>query len=153
MRLLLTAAAAALALAACKPAGTPAPAEPAPAEPAPSAPIEPKLNGVDLTEDLRVVGTEPFWAVEITNDYLKFSGADMPESTAQNSGPVMTPGLATWTGSTGDGKTLKIELTGENCSDGMSDRQYPLTAKVDLGDQHYKGCAATVAQLSGPPHP
>jgi len=155
MRLTLLVAAAALSLTACKPAGeAPTGAEPPATAPdsAPTVqtPVPPVLNNVDLTQDLRAVGTEPFWAVEMTNDYLKFSLAGEAEATAQNSGPTMTPGVATWNASTGDGKVLKIVLTGDKCSDGMSDREYPLTAKVDLGDQHYKGCAATVAQLNTP---
>ena len=38
-----------------------------PAENAPVAAAEPRaLAGVDLDQPLRVLGTEPFWAVEIT---------------------------------------------------------------------------------------
>ncbi|MBX7249084.1 MAG: hypothetical protein K1X35_08600 [Caulobacteraceae bacterium] len=151
------AALAVLALSACKPAGE-APAQPggeapAPDAGAPPAPIEPRLNGVDLTEDLRVVGTEPFWSIDIDNDYLKFKGVDLPEATGQNAGPTMTPGTATWNVSTGDGTVLKVVLTGEKCSDGMSDREYPLTAKVDFGEKHFNGCAATVAALDQSPRP
>ena len=52
--------------------------------------------------------------------------------------------------STADGKALKVTLTAGPCSDGMSDREYPLKAKVELGDEKYIGCAATVAQLGQP---
>jgi uncharacterized membrane protein len=148
MRLTLAIAASALMLTACKPAEpAPAPApEPGPA-PAPSTPV---LNNVDLTQDLRAVGTEPFWAVEIAGDGLKFSGADRPEDTALNSGPTMAPGEAVWSGATGSGKSLKVTLTSGPCSDGMSDRVYPLTARVELGTEKFAGCAANVAQLETP---
>lgn len=146
MRLPLIAAAAVLALAACKPAGeAAAPAETPPA-PAPE-PIEAKLNGINLTEDLRAVGTEPFWAVEMTRAELKFSAPDHPGATAPNAGPAMTVGQADWSATTADGVALKITITGADCSDGMSDRTYPLTAKVQLGDATYNGCAATIAAL------
>lgn len=148
MRLPLIAAAAVLALAACKPAGeAPAPGgeTPAPA-PAPE-PIKPELNGIDLTQDLRAVGTEPFWAVEMTKAELKLSGVDIAETKGPNAGPQMTVGQADWSATTAEGKTLKITLTGKDCSDGMSDRTYPLTAVVMHGETTYNGCAATVAAL------
>lgn len=146
MRLVL-AAASVLALVACGPAEQPAPpAEPAPpVEPAP--PATPELNGVDLTKDLRAVGTEPFWAVEITAPELKFSGADLPERTARNNGPVVEGAQAVWTAAADDGSMLSVTLTPGPCSDGMSDRTYPLTARVQLGPQTYNGCAATVEAL------
>lgn len=146
MRLMLLAAAAVLALAACKPAGEATPPANAPPPAAPE-PIKPELNGVDLTQDLRAIGTEPFWAVEMTKADLTFSAPDHPGSTAPNAGPAMTVGQAEWSATTADGAALKITMTGKDCSDGMSDRTYPLTAKVLLGETTYNGCAATIAAL------
>lgn len=140
-----------LALAACS---QPAPAESAPpaAEPAPAPaptpePLKAEINGVDLTQDLRALGTEPFWAVEITQAGLKTSGVDKPERTAPNAGPAMEPGRATWTATTSDGQPLRVTLSAGPCSDGMSDRTYPLTAEVALAGETLKGCAATVEAL------
>jgi uncharacterized membrane protein len=146
MRLPLIAACAVLALTACKPATEAAPSEPAPA-PAPPEPIKPELNGVNLTEDLRALGTEPFWKVEMLAAELTFSSPDLPESKAPNPGPAMTVGQAEWSATTADGKALKITITGKDCSDGMSDRTYPLTATVVLAETTYHGCAATIAAL------
>jgi len=146
MRLLVLAAAATLSLAACN--QQPAEPAPAPTEPAPPpAPPKPEINAVDLTQDLRALGTEPFWAVEITKAGLKTSGVDKPERTAPNAGPVMSEGAAVWTATTSDGQPLKVTLTAGPCSDGMSDRTYPLTAAVELAGESLKGCAATVAAL------
>lgn len=152
MRLILLAAASALALTACKPAADAGKAgDPPPAPPPPAAAAgDPVLNNIDLTQDLRAVGTEPFWAVEMTKDGLTFSGPDRPNSTAPNTGPVMNEGEASWTGTTADGKALKVTLTAGPCSDGMSDREYPLNAKVELDSEKFTGCAATVLQLSQP---
>lgn len=148
MRFLPFAACAALALAACKPATDAAEPPVAPSAPtAPAAPIEPKLNGVDLTEPIRAIGTEPFWLVEMTADELKFSGADLPESRGPNPGPAMSVGQADWSTTTAEGQALKVTVTGKDCSDGMSDRTYPLTATVVLGEMTYRGCAATIAAL------
>ena len=146
MRLILVAAAAAFALTACNPQQQPAP----PAEPTPPVeptPPKPELNGVDLTVPLRAVGTEPFWAMEISSTELKFSGADLPERTAAGGPPTMNEGEASWTGTTSDGVSLKATLTTGPCSDGMSDRTYPLTAKVEVGSERYNGCAATIEAL------
>lgn len=152
MRLILLVAASTLALTACKPAASGAGAGDAQAAPAPAAaaPSDPVLNNIDLTQDLRAVGTEPFWAVEMTKAGLTFSAPDRPNATAPNTGPAMHEGEASWTGTTADGKPLKVTLTAGPCSDGMSDREYPLKAKVELGGEKFNGCAATVAQLGQP---
>ena len=152
MRLILIAAASALALTACKPAADAGKAGDATAAPPPPAatPGDPVLNNIDLTQDLRAVGTEPFWAVEMTKAGLTFSGPDRPNSTAPNTGPAVHEGEASWTGTTTDGKALKVTLTAGPCSDGMSEREYPLKAKVELGGEKFNGCAATVAQLGQP---
>jgi uncharacterized membrane protein len=150
MRLILLAAASALALTACKPAPAADAAATPPAAPVPAAPADPVLNNIDLTQDIRAVGTEPFWAVEMTKAGLTFSAPDRPNATAPNTGPAMHEGEASWTGTTADGKALKVTLTAGPCSDGMSEREYPLKAKVELGGEMFKGCAATVAQLGQP---
>ena len=152
MRLILLAAASVLALTACTPAADAGKADDATAaSPPPAAtPGDPVLNNIDLTQDLRAVGTEPFWAVEMTKAGLTFSGPDRPNSTAPNTGPAVHEGEASWTGTTADGKALKVTLTAGPCSDGMSEREYPLKAKVELGDELFRGCAATVAQLGQP---
>lgn len=115
------------------------PTAPAPAEP----PAQPAvLDGVDLTQPLRVLGTEPFWSVDIEGQTLRYSGVDRPEQTAPNAGPVMTGTVATWTARTAQGHALEISLMATECSDGMSDRVFPLTARVKIGDETLQGCAA-----------
>jgi len=130
-----------LALAACSP-----PAE-APKEPdsAPQAPAV--LAGVDLTTPLRAIGTEPFWAVELTGSEMVYSGADRPEQRAPQGQPTMQGTMAIWEGTTGAGNPLKVTLTATDCSDGMSDRTYPLTAMVQIGEETLMGCAATVSAI------
>ena len=130
-----------LALCACSqpadeaPAGAPAKTEPR------------TLAGVDLDQPVRVLGTEPFWAVEITPQALTYSGVDRPERTAANPGPVLQGGLASWTTKTAAGAPLVVTLTATDCSDGMSDRTYPLAAKVEIGGETLTGCAAATAAI------
>lgn len=120
-----------------------------PAQKAPeAAKAEPRaLAGVDLDQPVRVLGTEPFWAVEITPQALIYSGVDRPEQKAANSGPTLQGNLVSWTTKTEAGADLTVTLTATDCSDGMSDRTYPLTAKVEIGGETLTGCAAATAAI------
>ena len=119
-----------------------------PGEKAPPPAAEPRaLAGVDLDQPLRVLGTEPFWAVEITPAGLIYSGVDRPEQKAANPGPVLQGTVATWTAETAAKTPLVVTLMATDCSDGMSDRTYPLTAKVEIGGESLTGCAAAVAAI------
>lgn len=139
---------AAAALAAC----SPAPQEPAPQEPPQEPPAQPPvLAGVDLRQPVRALGTEPFWAVDITPDALVYSGVDRPEQRAPNPGPVMRGATAAFSSKTQQGTELVVTLMATECSDGMSDRTYPLVARVEIGDEALNGCAAPTAALQQAP--
>ena len=129
-----------LALAACSQPGDKAPEAAAAAEPR-------ALAGVDLDQPVRVMGVEPFWAVEIKPDGLIYSGVDRAEQKAANAGPTLQGNLASWTARTEAGNDLVVTLTATDCSDGMSDRTYPLTAKVEIGGETLTGCAAATAAI------
>ncbi|MFK0300311.1 COG3650 family protein [Brevundimonas sp. NPDC090276] len=118
------------------------------ADKAPAAPVEARtLAGVDLDQPLRVLGTEPFWAVEISPAGLTYSGVDRPAQKAANPGPALQGTVATWTTETEAKTPLVVTLTATDCSDGMSDRTYPLTARVEIGGETLTGCAAAVAAI------
>ena len=133
-----------LALAACSQGTTESAAPPADAPPV-------VLAGVDLNQPLRAVGTEPFWGVDITASSLAYSGLDRPEQRASNPGPVIQGTTAVYATATEAGTALVVTLIATECSDGMSDRVYPLTAKVELGEETLNGCAASVAFLNSQP--
>ena len=139
MRFVLLCAVATTALAGCS--------QPA-AEKAPTATAEARtLAGVDLDQPLRVMGTEPFWAVEIVPEGLTYSGVDRPAQKAANPGPALQGTVAVWTTETEAKTPLVVTLTATDCSDGMSDRTYPLTAKVEIGGESLTGCAASSAAI------
>lgn len=142
--LLSAAAALALTLAACSD-----PAEERTVErgaPTPPVSTEPAvLNGVDLSEPLNVLGTEPFWSVRIRPDGLEYEGVDRPLRRAANPGPQIQGTTAVWATATDNGEALVVTLAATPCSDGMSDRTYPLTARVEVGTESLNGCAATQA--------
>ncbi len=137
-----------LGLAACSNPGETPPAE-TPAPPAPPA----VLGGVDLNQPLRALGTEPFWGVDITPQTLVYSAVDHPGLTVPNPGPTIQGTTAVYAAAGPDGATLVVTLIATECSDGMSDRIYPLTARVELGSQTLNGCAASVAFLNSQPAP
>lgn len=135
-----------LSLAACS---EPAPPAEAPAPPAPPV----SLGGVDLGQPVRVLGTEPFWSVEMTPDALVYSTPEGEGLRSANPGPTVQGTTAVYAGAAADGTALVVTLIATECSDGMSDRTYPLTARVEAGNQTLHGCAASVAFLNSQPAP
>lgn len=119
--------------------------EPAPAPPAPGP--APVLAGVDLSKPVRALGTEPFWAVELTGPEMVYSGVDRAEQRAPQPKAVIQGTMATFEGVTGAGASLSVMLAATECSDGMSDRTYPLSAIVRIGDETLTGCAASTAAI------
>jgi uncharacterized membrane protein len=135
-----------LALAACS--------DPAPPAAAPEpAPVPVVLGGVDLNQPLRALGTEPFWSVDITPEALVYSTPDGAPLGAGNPGPTVQGTTAVYAAAGADGTALVVTLIATECSDGMSDRTYPLTARVEAGSQTLNGCAASVAFLNSAPAP
>jgi len=134
-------------LAGCSQSGEPAAPPPA------DAPPEAMLGGVDLNQPLRALGTEPFWGVEITPTAMVYTGVDRDPERAGNPGPVVQGTTAIYTAETDDGTTMVVTLIATECSDGMSDRVYPLTAKVEIGKDTRNGCAASEAFLMTAPAP
>lgn len=140
MRLIALAALSALALSACSQAEEPASPPPA-AEPAPV------LAGVDLSKPVLARGTEPFWSVELTGTEMVYGGLDRPEQRAPQPKATIQGTTATFEGVTGAGTAIRVMLAATECSDGMSDLTYPLSAIVKIGDETLNGCAGSSAAL------
>ena len=111
------------------------------------------IGGVDLAQPMRALGTEPFWGVEIKPDELVFTGVDRPELRFANPGAVREGDAAVIKATDTTGVDLVVTLRAAECSDGMSDRVYPLEAEVKLGAETLKGCAASQAMLDAEPRP
>lgn len=147
MRALLAVFAASVFAAACEPP----PEEPASAPEDSRAPageaVGPVLADVDLGSPVRLIGTEPFWGVDIDRNGLKFTGVDRVDRQAPAVPPVLDGATAVWNARVGDGAALVVSLTAKACSDGMSDRVYPLQAEVRLGEEVFRGCADNLADI------
>ncbi len=104
------------------------------------------FDAVTPQETISLVGNEPFWSIEI--------GTESGEQFAQYSTPENLDGTAIavsrFAGNNGlgfsgklDGEAVQIAVTPGDCSDGMSDRNYPYTATVSFGDKTLFGCGYT----------
>lgn len=118
-----------------------------PAGPAPEPEPAPTLAGVDLSRPVRLLGTEPFWGIDLTGTEVVYSGADRPEQRGPQPKPTVQGTVATLETTTTTGTPIAVTLTATECSDGMSDRTYPLTALVEVGGETLMGCAASTSAI------
>lgn len=103
----------------------------------------PMLNRVKLASPLRLTGTEPFWGADLGGGRLVLQRPDQPDVALAATGPVLQGERAVWRA-----PSTVVTLTSGPCSDGMSDRIYPLTAEVRSGAVIWKGCAANAAAFA-----
>lgn len=91
--------------------------------------------------NVRALGTEPFWNARIEGNSLIYT---TPED--QNGRKIAVERRDTAIGAVFSGKLndqpLRLTLAKRTCSDGMSDRAYPLSAVLSIGSQRRIGCAA-----------
>ncbi len=105
--------------------------------PKPHAPAH--LGGVNL-DHATLLGTEPFWSVDITARWLVLKRPDGAALRARNPGPRINGRTAIWQARATDGQMLTLTARVHTCSDGMSDIDYPLTATVQWGELQLRGC-------------
>jgi uncharacterized membrane protein len=118
------------------PAGSSSAGTPAVESPAPESP---------LAGDLRILGTEPFWSIDISKTTNSATYSRAGEADAALGYPNESQGadgaiVLTSTSSQGN---AVMTLRSKDCSDGMSDRTYPWDAEVAFKGETLKGCAAT----------
>ena len=142
----VAAALAALLLAACQPQdpdGRPAP-------PPADAPKAPPAASIDIGRTITARGTEPFWALTIEDGMkLTLTRPDHPDLVAEAPGAAIDSGRAVWVARAADGRQVTVTLYVADCSDGMSDARYPMSAEVVLVNESLRGCAARTAELPG----
>ena len=98
-----------------------------------------KLNGVNF----RGLGNEPGWVLEIREgDRLDLSydygqgSLSVPITETRSDADSRT---TTFSGSIGD-RTLVVTLSGEGCSDTMSDETFPTRVQVEFDGRKLSGC-------------
>ena len=110
-------------------------------------------GGSPLASDFNLVGTDPFWAVQISteNQTATFSrpgesdlGIGFPVESKGESGEI----VLTSTSPEGD---VVMTLVKKECMDGMSARKYPYEAGVTYKGRTLKGCGASKKFVSENP--
>jgi uncharacterized membrane protein len=102
------------------------------------------MQGADRLQvaPLRAVGTEPFWGARVEGRCVTYS---TPEN--QQGVRIWTRylnegnGRSAWVGQLG-GKKFEMRVRPEaDCSDGMSDKRYPIAVELTVMGENRKGCA------------
>lgn len=127
-------------VAACREDSAPAKAPPA----VPAASASPCLvqDGKPLrVAAVRALGTEPFWNARVEGRCVTYSHPEDQKGSRIWTRFAPGPGGGTWSGSLA-GKRFELKVRpGAGCSDGMSDRRYPLAAELVVGGERRQGCA------------
>ncbi|HZG09442.1 MAG TPA: hypothetical protein VEZ70_10740 [Allosphingosinicella sp.] len=97
---------------------------------------------LDVTP-LRAVGTEPFWTARIDGRCVTYSHPEDQKGTrVWTRYTAGAGGGGTWSGMLA-GQPFELVLSPRpGCSDGMSDRRYPLAASLRVAGERRSGCAA-----------
>ena len=118
---------AALALAACSSSDQPVPGE------------VPVFDGISEDEALTLLGTEPFWGAKINGSTLTYSTPDNIEGVEIEVSRFAGNGGLGLNGEF-NGEAMQIAVTPGECSDGMSERTYPFTVTLIIGETQLNGC-------------
>jgi len=91
---------------------------------------------------LRAVGTEPFWGARIEGRCVTYSHIEDQDGTRAWTRYTPGPdGGGAWVGALG-GRRFELRVRARpGCSDGMSDKLYPLAVDLVVGGEQRSGCA------------
>ena len=109
----------------------------------------PKPGGACLTQDgkpvpanrIRAVGTEPFWGARIEGRCVTYSHPEDQQGTRVWTKFSGTTASGNWTGSLGGRPFVLRTRPQADCSDGMSDKRYPIAVALTVGGEQRTGCA------------
>lgn len=92
-------------------------------------------------QDMRAIGTEPFWGVRIEGRCLTYSHPDDLNGTRIWTRFIGTAEQGNWSGALA-GRAFELRTRADPaCSDGMSDKVYPLAVELLVGGERRRGCA------------
>jgi len=94
----------------------------------------------DFPLRLTAIGAEPFWNLTIDGGRLGFREPDQASARTGSARRSLGDGGLQLAGTLA-GETLRATIVAGRCSDGMSDRVYPYTASVRIGERLLSGCA------------
>ena len=126
--------------------GSPGPADSADPEQSASGDRSACLRSRDGGEPIpanaiKAVGTEPFWAASVEGRCVTYSHPENQSGTRVWTSFSGTASSGTWTGSL-NGQPFVMKTTPQpGCSDGMSDKRYPIAVSLTVGGEQRTGCA------------
>lgn len=98
-------------------------------------------DGEAVTHRLKAVGTEPFWAAEVDGRCVTYKTPEDQQGTRIWTHVDPGPDGPAFNGAL-NGRQFQLYLKpSAGCSDGMSDRTYPLDAVLRVNGETRKGCA------------
>jgi len=103
------------------------------------------FDGIAADETFHFSGTEPFWGGQVVGETLTYTVPDDIEGqqiTVKRFAGLNGLGFSGELG----GQNFDMAVTQGDCSDGMSDRTYPFTVTLRLGDGVRNGCGYTGTQ-------
>ena len=111
------------------------------------------FQGIAPTEELRFTGTEPFWGGAVKGTVLTYSTPETPGGETVTVQRFAGRGGLSFSGHF-HGDAFDMMVTGNECSDGMSDRTYPFTVTLRIGAETRNGCAWSEQHpFTGPEQP
>lgn len=114
------------------------------ASPAAAHPCETQDGAQLSVAPLRAVGTEPFWGARIQGRCVTYSHPENQQGSRVWTRYTAQPGGGRWTGAL-DGRRFELVTRAESgCSDGMSDKTYPIAVELLVGGERRTGCAEPV---------
>ncbi|MBO9499940.1 MAG: hypothetical protein J7483_10835 [Novosphingobium sp.] len=110
-------------------------------------------DGIGADETVRFSGTEPFWGGQVSGGTLTYSTPENPDGAKIAVERFAGRGGLSFTGTFEDAD-FEMMVTPLECNDGMSDRIYPFTVTLKMGDDLRNGCGWTERQrFTGPERP
>lgn len=97
------------------------------------------FSEISVKDSVRFVGTEPFWGGTVVGDQMTYETAEKPAGDRITVARFAGRGGLSYSGKLA-GADLTLTITPGSCSDGMSDRQYPYTVMLQIGDALRSGC-------------
>lgn len=111
----------------------------------PEASATSAFDAIASEEAVHYIGTEPFWGGVAQGGMATY---ETPENAPGRAFPVERFAGNNGLGFSGrlEGESFDLTITPGACSDGMSDRRYPLTATLMVGGEQRQGCAWSDSQ-------
>jgi len=98
---------------------------------------------------LALVACQPPEAAGVAPDgrILTYSAPGETDRVYRAEGATVAPGRATWVAHEPGGEQLTLTVYASDCSDGMSDLNYPWVAEAALPNRRLHGCAGKEAEM------